>query len=65
MVCPRPPAERYSHTPLIARIWELRQNFTAYDAAYIGLAEAMSATLCTADEKLCNGHRARVELFTR
>ena len=59
------PAERYSHTPLIARIWELRQNFTAYDAAYIGLAEAMSATLCTADEKLCNGHRARVELFTR
>src|SRR5688572_8573520 len=34
------PAERYSHTPLISRIWELRHNFTAYDAAYIALAEA-------------------------
>ena len=33
------PAERYSHTPLIARIWELRHNFTAYDATYIALAE--------------------------
>src|SRR6476660_1816924 len=34
------PAERYSHAPLIGRIWELRHNFTAYDAAYIALAEA-------------------------
>jgi len=32
------PAQRYSHTPLIGRIWELRQNFTCYDAAYIALA---------------------------
>jgi predicted nucleic acid-binding protein len=32
------PAERYSHTPLIPRIWELRHNFTAYDATYIALA---------------------------
>src|SRR4051812_43729639 len=34
------PAERYPHTPLMGRIWELRHNFTAYDAAYIALAEA-------------------------
>src|ERR1022692_938807 len=34
------PAERYSHLPLIARIWELRHKFTAHDAAYIALAEA-------------------------
>ena len=34
------PAERYAHTPLLSRIWELRHNFTAYDAAYIALAEA-------------------------
>jgi predicted nucleic acid-binding protein len=59
------PAERYSHTPLIGRIWELRHNFTAYDAAYIALAEAMNATLYTADEKLCKGHRAGVKLFAR
>jgi len=59
------PAERYSHTPLIGRIWELRHNFTAYDATYIALAEAMNAVLYTSDEKLCKGHRARVVLFTR
>ena len=59
------PAERYSHTPLIGRIWELRHNFTAYDATYIALAEAMNAVLYTCDEKLGKGHRARGVLFTR
>ena len=58
------PAERYSHTPLIGRIWELRHNFTACDATYIALAEATNSTLCTSDEKLSTGHRARVALFT-
>jgi predicted nucleic acid-binding protein len=58
------PAERYSHTPLIGRIWELRHNFTAYDATYIALAEATDSVLYTCDEKLCSGHRARVALFT-
>ena len=57
------PAERYSHVPLLPRIWELRRNFTAYDAAYIALAEATGAILYTADEKLSKGHRARVVLF--
>lgn len=57
------PAERYSHLPLVGRIWELRHNFTAYDAAYIALAEAANAVLYTCDEKLCKGHRARVVLF--
>jgi predicted nucleic acid-binding protein len=59
------PAERYAHTPLLGRIWELRHNFTAYDAAYIALAEATNAVLYTSDEKLSKGHRARVVLFTR
>lgn len=58
------PAERYSHTPLIDRIWELRHNFTAYDAAYIALAEATDSVLYTCDEKLSKGHRAQVALFT-
>jgi predicted nucleic acid-binding protein len=58
------PAERYSHIPLLGRIWELRHNFTAYDGAYIALAEATSSVLYTCDEKLCKGHRARVNLFT-
>jgi len=56
------PAERYAHTPLIGRIWELRHNFTAYDAAYIALAEATNSVLYTTDEKLCRGHRAQVAL---
>ena len=58
------PAERYSHTPLISRIWELRHNFTAYDATYIAMAEATDSVLYTCDEKLRDGHRARVALFT-
>lgn len=59
------PAERYSHVPLLGRIWELRPNFTAYDAAYIALAEATNSVLYTGDEKLCKGHRTRVVLFTQ
>ncbi len=59
------PAERYSHVPLLGRFWELRHNFTAYDAAYIALAEETNSVLYTSDEKLAKGHRARVELFTR
>jgi predicted nucleic acid-binding protein len=59
------PVERCSHTPLLGRIWELRHNFTACDAAYIALAEATNAVLYTGDEKLCKGHNARVVLFTR
>jgi predicted nucleic acid-binding protein len=58
------PAERYPHTSLLGRIWELRHNFTAYDAAYIALAEATNSLLYTSDWKLCKGHGARVVLFT-
>lgn len=58
------PAERYSHIPLLGRIWDLRHNFTAYNAAYIALAEATNSVLYTSDEKLCRGHHARVTLFT-
>jgi len=57
------PAERYPHAPLLSRIWELRRNFTAYDGAYIALAEATDSVLYTSDEKLRSGHRARVALF--
>lgn len=57
------PAERYSHTPLLSRIWELRHKFTAYDATYIALAEATGSILYTCDEKLRKGHRAPVVVF--
>jgi predicted nucleic acid-binding protein len=58
------PITRYPHDPLLSRIWELRNNVTAYDAAYIALAEALGATLLTRDEKLAAtpGHGAAIEL---
>jgi predicted nucleic acid-binding protein len=58
------PVERYAHTPLLGRIWDLRQNFTAYDATYVALAEATNSILYTCDEKLRRGHRASVVVFT-
>ena len=56
---------RYSHTVLLERIWQLRNNFTAYDAAYLALAEALDAPLLTCDRKLASAtsHRARVEVL--
>ena len=56
---------RYSHTIMLPRIWELRENVTAYDAAYIALAEALEAPLVTRDAKLAQapGHYAIVELL--
>jgi predicted nucleic acid-binding protein len=58
------PVIRYPHDVLFPRIWELRQNLTAYDAVYIALAEALSATLITRDARLVSapGHQARVEI---
>ena len=53
---------RFEHVPLLNRIWELRHNLTAYDAAYVTLAEATGAPLVTADRRLAEapGHRAEV-----
>jgi len=57
--------ERYPHEPMLTRIWELRENVTAYDAAYIALAEAIDATLLTFDARLASAprHTARIELL--
>jgi len=56
--------QRYPHDFLLPRVWSLRNNVTAYDAAYIALAEALDAVLLTRDHRLAGaaGHRARVEL---
>ena len=55
---------RHPHLLYLERIWELRHNMTAYDAAYIALAEALNAPLLTCDRALASapGHRAKVEL---
>ena len=56
---------RYPHVPFRERIWELRDNLTVYDAAYVVLAEALDAPLVTADAALAGvpGTNARVELL--
>ena len=43
---------RYGHEPVADRIWALRDNLTAYDAASVALAEALDATLITCDARL-------------
>ena len=58
------PLHRYPHGVLLPRMWELRNNLTAYDAVYVALAEALEAPLLTRDRRLANaaGHRATIEL---
>lgn len=58
------PLQRYPHDFLLPRVWDLRNNLTAYDAVYITLAEALDAPLLTRDQRLAAaaGHHARVEL---
>ena len=59
------PLTRYPHDLLLPRIWELRRNLTAYDAAYVALAEALAAPLVTRDAALVSMrvHHATVELL--
>lgn len=58
------PISRYPHDLFLPRIWELRRNVTAYDAAYVALAEALAAPLLTRDGRLAlsSGHAATIEL---
>ncbi|UCE31311.1 MAG: type II toxin-antitoxin system VapC family toxin [Burkholderiales bacterium] len=58
------PVTRYPHLVLLPRVWALRRNATAHDAAYLALAEALDATLVTLDAALAAipGHGARVEV---
>ena len=55
----------YPHTAMLSRVWELRDNVSAYDAAYIALAETLEATLVTRDARLAcaPGIRAEVEVY--
>lgn len=56
---------RYAPVLFLNRIWRLRQNLSAYDAAYVALAEQLQAPLITRDRRIraAPGHAAAVEVF--
>ena len=59
------PVTRYPTGPLMIRAYELRSNVTAYDAAYVALAEGLGWTLVTADARLTRASttRCQIEVF--
>jgi predicted nucleic acid-binding protein len=59
------PLERVPHRQLITRCWELRQNLTPYDAAYVALAELLDAVLVTGDRRMSRwpGLRCRTQVI--
>ncbi len=59
------PLERMDTTLLINRIWQLRNNFTPYDASYVALAEDYQIPFLTRDQKLASAIKAhtKVELI--
>jgi len=56
---------RYAPVLFLDRIWRLRHNLSAYDAAYVALAEELKAPLITRDQKIsaAPGHAAMIEVF--
>jgi predicted nucleic acid-binding protein len=56
---------RYPHHPLADRMWELRENLTAYDAAFVALSEVLRVPFVTCDARLAAapGHRLTVEVY--
>jgi predicted nucleic acid-binding protein len=56
------PLRRVPHLPLLVRVWELRDNLSAYDASYVALAEALGTVLLTADGRLGRAAGIRCEI---
>ncbi|MEX1257916.1 MAG: type II toxin-antitoxin system VapC family toxin [Gemmatimonadota bacterium] len=56
------PLIRHGHTALLERILALRENFSAYDATYVALAERLSAPLATRDARLIRATRRHTDL---
>jgi predicted nucleic acid-binding protein len=55
--------ERHSHEVVFARVWELRSNLTACDAAYVALAELIGTPLVTVDRRLAKAAPKVAELI--
>lgn len=56
------PLVKYGHETLIPRVLSLRENFTAYDATYVALAERVGAPLLTGDLRLASATSAHTDL---
>jgi predicted nucleic acid-binding protein len=54
---------RYPATPLLERVWALRDHLTAYDASYVALSEALAVPLVTTDARLARSHGHRAEIL--
>jgi len=52
------PLTRHGHLTLLDRMFQLRENFSCYDATYVALAESLDAPLCSGDDRLLAGIRA-------
>ena len=64
MVLAQLPLTRYVHYPLLERVWRLRSNLTAYDAAYVALAQFLQAPLLTLDARMGRaGASATIEVL--
>ena len=57
----------YAMPGLLERVWELRENLSAYDAGYVALAEALRCSLVTADARIsrASGVRCPVTVVPR
>lgn len=56
------PVERWNMSALLPRMWQLRDNLTPYDAAYVALAELTGAILLTGDERIAGGPALKCEI---
>jgi len=56
------PLTRHGHEALIGRVLEIRENFSAYDATYVVLAERLDGSLLTGDRRLSRAVRSHTKV---
>jgi len=56
------PVHRVGHRDLLPLIWDYRDNLSAYDAAYVALAQLLDTRLITSDRKLANAPNLAIEV---